>query len=185
MRLLRGTIVHAYTSFYKSRSAKQEENELSLTSLIWAQILAFLIFIVFTALFILGGVSAFAWQAVVQMFSAFSTEWQYFVEFVLYLVITAFTVYLIPTTWIAVFKLCKPKTWTRVLTAIVGAVVWFMCVGLIIVEVLLLIHAPSTDMPLVWTTAISFLAIFVLVDIGMFLLMNHTLKTSLVRQPTT
>lgn len=178
--VLRG-LAHAYVTFHKSLSAELDENKPSVTRLLWAQIFAFMIFVAFTALFFLAGITAFSWEAVGQMFSAFDTEWLYFVEFVLYLIITAFTVYVIPTTWIAVFRFGKQKKWRRTLSLVVGIIALCTCFGLIVMEVLLLNHAPSTDMPLLWATIVIFLAIFILVDIGMFLLTRYTLKSAFTR----
>lgn len=178
--LMRG-LVHAYTSFHKNLSTVQDETATPL-QVFCAQIAAFMIYIVFSALFLFGGVSAFAWESVGKMFSAFDTEWIYFLEFVLYLIITTLTIYLIPTAWITVLRFSKQKNWRIVLSMIVGGITLYLCVGNIIVEVLLLNHSASTDMPLVWGTTVTLLAIFVLVDVGMFLTTYRTLKTSLINK---
>lgn len=174
-------LIHAFITFNKSVSAEKVKSELPLTNLLLAPILAFMIFIIMAALLILAGVSIFAWEDVGQMFSAFGTEWPYFLEFLFYLIITALTVYIIPTTWITVFRFNKQKKWPRALSMIIGCVTFFLCFSLIIVEILLLIHSPSTDMQSAWATTITLLSVFTLVDIGMLLLTCHTLKTSITR----
>lgn len=178
--IVRG-LIHAFISFYKNISSEKEQNELSLIHILWAPILAFMIFIVFSALLLFAGVSTFAWKGVGQMFSAFGTEWPYFLEFLFYLIITALTVYIIPTTWITVSRFRKQKRWLFVLSIIVGCFTFFLCFSLIVVEILLLIHSPSTDMQSVWATTITLLSVFTLVDICMLLMTFHTLKTSITR----
>ena len=165
-------LVHTYISFYKSLSTDKIDSSASLVSFLWVQILAYVIFILLTALFILGGVSAFAWKSVGQMFSAFATDWPYFLEFLLYLIIITATIYIIPITWFTAFRLGKQKT----LSLIIGIVTLFLCFGTIVIEILLLIHSPSTDMPLAWATILTLFAVFIIVDIVMFLLTYRTLK---------
>lgn len=178
--IVRG-LIHAFISFYKNISSEKEQNELSLIRILLAPILAFMIFIIFSALLLFAGVSTFAWKDVVQMLSAFGTEWPYFLEFLFYLIITSLTVYIIPTTWITVSRFSKQKKWFRVLSMIVGCITLSLCFPLIVVEILLLIHSPSTDMQSVWATTITLLSVFTLVDIWMLLMTCHTLKTSITR----
>lgn len=171
-------LVHSYISFYKSLSADKVNGSASLVSFIWVQILAFVIFISLTALFILGGVSMFAWKSVGQMFSAFATDWPYFLEFLFFLIITACTLYIIPTTEITVFRFNNHKKWPCVFSIIVGTLMLLLNFVLIIFEVQLLIHDTSTNMQGLWATTLTILTIATVVDIGFYLWMYRTLQNT-------
>ena len=170
-------LVHAYTSFHKSLT-DETDSPTSVASFLWVQILAFVIFILCATLFIFGGVSAFAWKSVGQTFSAFATEWPYFLEFLLYLLIITVTIYIIPITWCTAFRFGKHKA----LSLIIGIFTLFLCFGTIVIEILLLIHSPSTDMTSAWAAILTLLAIFIIADIVMFTLTYRTLKIALRKE---
>ena len=171
-------LIHSFISFSKKLSSEQESEELSLTRLLWVPLTAFMIIMTLIMLFIFAGVSSFAWEAVGQKFLTFATEWPYFLEFLFYFIITAFTLYIIPTTWIVVFHFSYQKKWPLVLSMIVGVITLIIGFVLICAEIVLLTHT-STIMHELWVTTLSLLIITALVDVGLFLLSFHTLKSSL------
>ena len=176
--VIRG-FIHAYVSFYKSLKSEETEQQ-DFKQFLWTHILAFLIFVIFTALLMLACVTVFAWEQVGKMFLALNTDWIYFVEFCIWLIIVTATVYFIPVAWIVAFRYRKFKK----LTLSVGIITLTMFMLPIILEIMLLIHSPSTDMPSVWATLITILAIYALVDIAMYLLTRRTLKTAFNNKQT-
>ena len=164
--------IHAYVSLYKNFSLNEAETPQDLHLMMWARIVAFLIFVLVAALLIFGGMSCFAWEYVRRMFAAFDTDWYYFLEFLLYLIIFACTVFIIPMA----FLTSRRFDGKRMLTAGVGAVTLLFCLSTIEIEVFLLIRSPSTDMNTVWTFIVVFLVLFVAVDIRMYVVTYRTLK---------
>lgn len=176
--LVRG-IFHAFIAFSNHLSALKTENELSLTQLLCVQILAFAIFILFTTLLVIGGVSVFAWNSMVQMFYSFATDWPYFLEFLLYLIIAAITLFIIPAAMTTVFRQSKQKKWPRVLTLIICIVFSLIHFALLVFEIQLMIHSPSTNMLGLWISILTMLLVTIIVDICMYLLMYRTLQNTL------
>lgn len=163
--------IHAYVSF--SRSLETAETEQSnLKQFLWAHILAFIFFVIFTALLMLACISVFAWKQVGKMFLSLNTDWIYFVEFCIWLIIVTITIYIIPVIWIVAFRYGKNKK----LSLSVGIITLLTFILPIVLEILLLIHSSSTDIPSVWVTLITILTIYALVDIAMYLLMRRTLE---------
>lgn len=116
----------------------------------------------------------FAWEQVGKMFLALNSDWIYCVEFCIWIIIVMVTVYFILISWIVSFRYCKYKK----LMLSVGIVILLTFELPIVLEILLLIHSSSTDMPSVWATLMTLLAMYVFVDIIMYLLMCRTLKTA-------
>ncbi|MDE6656214.1 MAG: hypothetical protein K2J85_04400, partial [Anaeroplasmataceae bacterium] len=159
--------------FYKSLEPTKTEQS-NFKQFLWAHILAFMIFVIFTALLMLACVSIFAWEQVGKMFLALNTDWIYFVEFCIWLIIVTVTVYIIPVMWIVAFRYGKNKKFSLS----IGIITLLTFILPIALEILLLIHSSSTDMPSVWATLITMLTIYILVDITMYLLLHRTLKTA-------
>lgn len=168
---------HAYASFYKNFSLDEAENPKALHRLLWARIIAFFIIIIITGLLILGGVSCFAWEYVGRAFAAQDTDWYYFLELVLYVIIFACTAYVMPMAYFS----ARRFDGKRKLTAGVGSLTLMFCFGSILLEVFLLMRSPGTDMNTVWTDIVVFLVIFVAVDVWMYVLTYRTLKKALVK----
>ena len=168
--VIRG-FIHAYVSFYKSLQLTKTEQS-NFKQFLWAHILAFMFFVIFTALLMLACVSIFAWEQIGKMFLALNTDWIYFVEFCIWLIIVTITIYIIPVMWIVAFRYGKNKKFSLS----VGIITLLTFILPIALEILLLIHSSSTDMPSVWATLITMLTIYILVDIIMYLLMQRTLK---------
>ena len=171
--IVRG-VVHSYVSFAKIDKSVKEENVS--VSAYWAQFLAFTIFMIGSALFALLGVTLFAHNTVWKIFSSFSVNWPYYIEFIFYYIILACNVYLIPTTWIAVFRFNKQKKWPRVLSLIVGIAILIASLATLYLEAPLLANMPSSDAQTLTSIVIFFLAVFLIADIGMFVLTRFTLK---------
>lgn len=171
--------IQAYVSFYNSLKPTETEQP-NYKKFIAGHILAFIIFVIFTALFILACISIFAWEQVGKMFWALNSDWIYCIEFCIWLIIVLVTVYFILISWIVSFRYCKHKK----LILSVGIVTLLTFELSIVLEILLLIHSSSTDMPSVWVTLITLLAMYVLVDITMYLLMCRTLKTAFSNKQT-
>ncbi|MDE7095438.1 MAG: hypothetical protein K2O23_03020 [Anaeroplasmataceae bacterium] len=165
--------IHAYVSFSKSLEPTETEQP-NFKQFLWTHILAFMLFVIFTALLMLACVSVFAWEQVGKMFLALNTDWIYFIEFCIWLIIVTVTVYVIPVMWIVAFRYGKNKK----LSLSIGIITLLTFIFPIVLEILLLIHSSSTDMPSVWATLITLLTIYALVDIAMYLLMRRTLKTA-------
>lgn len=176
--LIRG-IIHAFITFSYHLSSLITKYKLSLTQLLWVQILAFVIFILFTTLLLFGGVSVFAWNSVVQMFYSFATDWPYFLEFLLYLIIAALTLFIIPTTRITVSRQSRQKKWPRVLTIIVCIVLSLIHFVLLVFEIQLMEHSPSTNMIGLWISILTLLVVTIIVDVCMYFLMYRTLQKAL------
>ena len=171
--------IQAYISFYNSlRQIKIEQSNYK--KFVAGHILAFIIFVIFTALFILACILVIAWKQVGKMFLALNSDWIYCVEFCIWLIIVMVTIYFILISWIVSFRYCKYKK----LMLSVGIVILLTIELPIVLEILLLIHSSSTDMPSVWVTLITLLAMYVLVDITMYFLMCHTLKTAISNKQT-
>lgn len=171
--------IQAYVSFYNSLRPTETEQS-NYKKFIAGHILAFIIFVIFTALFILACISVFAWKQVGKMFLALNSDWIYCVEFCIWLIIVMVTVYLILISWIVSFRYSKHKMFMLS----VGIVTLLTFILPIVLEILLLIHSSSTNMPSVWATLITLLAMYVLVDIIMYLFMCHTLKTAFSNKQT-
>ena len=163
--------IHAYVSFSKGLEPTESE-QLNFKQFLWTHILAFMLFVIFAALLMLACVSVFAWEQVGKMFLALNTDWIYFIEFCIWLIIVTITVYIIPVMWIVAFHYGKNKK----LSLSIGIITFLTFIFPIVLEILLLIHSSSTDMPSVWATLITLLTIYTLVDIAMYLLILRTLK---------
>lgn len=175
--VIRG-VIHSYISFFKIDCSINAENTSNSAYLV--QLSAFMIFIAVSALLTFLCVLLFAWDTVGQMFSAFATDWLYFLELMFYILIISFSVYLIPTTWIAVFRFNKQKKWPRVLSLIVGITILIICVFTMYFEAPLTALNHSTDTTELWLIIITLLSIITLGNIGMFLLSYFTLKTNFI-----
>lgn len=171
-------LVHAYISFSKNLSEEKVKNKQQIVQLFSVPFTAYMLTMSFITLFIIAGISAFAWEEVGQKFLAFETEWLYFLEFLFFFIITSCSLYIIPTTWITTFRFSKQKKWPRVLSIIAGIISLFIYFVLIHGEIVLLRHT-STIMQQLWATTITLLAITALVDVGLLLLTYNTLKTAL------
>lgn len=178
------TLIHAYVSFRRKLRAVEIENERDLMQLLWVSFVAFMIVMALITLLVIAGVTSFAWEAVGQKFLAFATEWLYFVEFVFFFVIFVGALYIIPNTWSAVYRFGKQIKWRRVLSMVVGIIIFVLCYALVVYEIMLLIHDTSTNMQGLWATIIIMLFITALVDIGMFLLTRNVLKDALIKSNT-
>lgn len=170
-------ITHAILAFKRSvSSAEMQEPKFRITML-WVHIVAFFIFMIFTALLILGGVSLFARDSVAQMFLSFGTEWPYFLEFMIFYIIAVFTVFILPANIITTVRLGKQINLPvkRVLpAAIIAFALWFMS---IILEIFLLAwHNNGTDMSSLLWTLVTFLAVITFLDIRAYVLTHRTLK---------
>ena len=172
-------IVHGYKAFCKSLASEKEESSQPINQFLWVHICAFIIFIVVTALLMLGLVSAFAWEYVGQMFLSLNTNWGYFLEFLLYAAIFTVTVYIVPIAMIVANRLGKRKS----LVLSIGLFTLFCCFATIVPEVLFLIHDASTNVRSALATVIALLVIFVFVDIWLYVLTFRTLKTELNNTP--
>ena len=164
-------LIHAYVSFSTGLEPTESE-QLNFKQFLWTHILAFMLFVIFAALLMLACVSVFAWEQVGKMFLALNTDWIYFIEFCIWLIIVTITVYIIPVMWIVAFRYGKNKK----LSLSIGIITFLTFIFPIVLEILLLIHSSSTDMPSVWATLITLLTIYTLVDIAMYLLILRTLK---------
>ncbi|MDE6201490.1 MAG: hypothetical protein K2M47_06415 [Clostridiales bacterium] len=166
-------LVHAYKSFYDGVKSLNAESSQSLNAFLGVRITAFMIFIVFTGLLLLACVSTFAWESVGKLFSAFPTDWAYFVEFFLYIIIFAATLYIIPIALVVANRFEKHKQ----LAIAIGTITLLLCFFTITPEVLLLIHDSSTDMLSACVTVITSLVLSIISDIGMYILTRRTLKS--------
>lgn len=177
-------ITHAILAFKRSISSTEAQDPKYKIKLLWVHIVAFFIFMTFAALFILGGVSLFAWDAVVQMFSSFSTEWPYFLEFIIFFIIAVFTVFILPANIITVVRLGKQINLPvkRVLPAAI--VTFYLAFIAIIMEIFLLAwHNDTTvDMPFLCGMLATSLALIIFFDIRAYVLTHRTLKNSLQEQ---
>ena len=165
-------LVHAYKAFYDSIKSINTEEQPPLKSFLWARIVAFYIYVVVALLLLLAGVSSFAWQYVWQMFLAIVAEWYYLPEFLLYMVIIPPTMYIIPIACIVALRNGKHKK--RSLA--VGIIAYMMGMFTVVLEVVLLIHSPDTDMSFVWGMLALCFALYIPVAIRMFLTTYRTLK---------
>lgn len=177
--VIRG-LIHTYMSASKSIRLEQIERPQYLPKLIRAQALAFVVFVVFSVLLFIASVSIFAWQSVQHTFAAIDTDWKYFLEFIFYLLIISVAAYIIPITWIVVSRFAKNKRNINRLSVTIGVIALLMLPATVVIEILLLIHAPSTDMATTWLTTIIFLILYLFIDIGMFLITFQVLKKTSV-----
>lgn len=144
-------------------------------TLLWSQILAFMIAIYVSAVVFFACVSISAWKIIGETFASFADNWTYIFEFLLYITIVSLTTYIMLISDITVFRF----NGKRRLSLALSIVSLVLCCGLsVTVEVLLLIHSPSTDMPKVWATVIVLLVVFVLADIIAYAMTWRAVKSS-------
>lgn len=165
---------HAYMSFYNSIKS---DSSTPISHMLGAQICAFVVFIAFTALFMLGLISAFAWSSVAKMFAALSTEWPYFIEFLAYLPVVTVTAYTVPTAMIA----AKLYGNNKIRVMCVGCCTLLACLLTIVPEVLFLIHDASTDVQGAMLTVIVLSALFIPIDVWLYARTYKTLIAALPR----
>ena len=173
-----GSFTHVYVSFYKKL---RSENVQYFASLYSARLLAFIIYMVFSALLLLAGVAVFAPNNIIQTFSSFPAEWPYFIEFLLYCIIAVLTLYLIPTSWIIIFRFRKQFKLPVIRSVVTGIIAFYLGVGSLVTEISLLMghNDPTVDLPLLWIIFGICTAAGILIDIRAFLLTKRTLKTVL------
>lgn len=163
---------HACSSFSKNLSLEKSENVHNLKQFLWAQIIAFMIYVIFAALIFLACVSIITWDYTGRLLSVFDTDWYYYIELSFYIVVVTATIYIISITRIVTSRFRKRKK----LSLFIGIITFFMCFISITTESLLLANSPSTDILSVWLTTMIILAVFILVDVCMYSLAYHTLK---------
>lgn len=174
-------LAFTYISFYKQFRSINFEDMQSFKQFYWVQLVAFVIYIAFIALIILAGVASFAWEAVGQMFSEFPTEWPYFLEFLFYFIITVFTLFLIPTTWITLFRFKRQIKLPVKRSLAAGIITLYLYFVSIILEIFLLAwhNDPLIDWPFLLGMFVTCIAVITLVDIRAYLLTCRTIKTTL------
>lgn len=157
-------IVVAILSFRKGIVA--EERELSPRKLFFSKWLAFLIVVFAFTLVVFLCTLSFAWEGVWNALLSMKTEWAYFVETAIYIPVVTSAFLLVPTALFAVFR--APQKRGRNLMGLLGGLVLFLAFGSIVMEILLLIHSPTTDMGSLWGATIAILAVCALGDVGAF-----------------
>lgn len=173
-------IAHMIICIKKTVRLNNDENPKSLVSLLWAQCVAFVVFSFFCALFPLLFLLIIELIGGAQVSLELRDNWPYFIEFAFYLIIIAATIYIIPTTWVAVSRYGRQKKYRRPLSLSVGiitliALTFFSTAfeGLLLFD-----RLPGTDITAVWISLAVMLAVFILVDVGMYLMTYRTLKTA-------
>ena len=164
-------LIHAYKSFLNNLAMTDAE-KLRPKRFIWTHAATFMINLIVTMLLLVAGAAILVWNNSWELFSAFDTDWYYYVEFLFYIVILAFTIYIVPIAYIVATRFNRRKT----LAMIVGVFTFILCIGSISSEAALLIHSPDTDMLFAWEFTAMLFVIFIVVDVCMYVMTYRTLK---------
>ena len=170
--------LHAYSAIDRVLWTEKQGSPRDTMVLLVVQLVAFLIVLAASGLMFLADFTAIMWNAVGDLFASFGENWYYFLDFVFYFVVVASTVFTVTATWVAQARLDKQNKKARLRAKILGAITLLFCLGSIVPETLLLVHDTSTDMPGVWAFTITALAMFVLVDIYMYIVTRRTVNAA-------
>ena len=176
--------IHAYASVNGVFSTETKASSQDLITSLWAQFVAFLVFLFFSGLLFLADVSMIAWKAVGQMFAAFDKTWYLFIQFLVYTAVVAATVFIVMAVWVALFRLDKQNKKLRTRTKIFGAIALFFGMASVICESALLVHNPSTDLLFLLGFYILTLVIMISVDAYMFVTLRRTVNAANNKEQT-
>ena len=176
--------VYVYASMNKAFRACSQERPQDLITTLSAKFVAFLIFLAFSGLLLLADVSMFAWKAVGQMFAAFGQNWYLVIQFFIYAVATAFTLFIIPAAWMAIKSFDKQNKKTLTRAHVGGGFALFFSMMSVVCEVVLLVHDSSTDWAFVLGMFILALLIIIPVDVWLYVKLRRTLNTANNKEQT-
>ena len=167
-------LVASFAAGYSSLFCSLGEGETT-TNLLWTKLLSAVLWTLAVLFFVFTGTFVFAWKWALQVIAAVFEDWLYPVEFIIFLAIMMPFILLFPAAGKTVNARTKRRFY-RVLT-VAGEVFFGLLTFVMLVwEVQLLIHSPSTDMRLLWIIMCSLLAFCACVNVACSLLIAHLLK---------
>ena len=159
-----------------------QEKVSSIKGLVGAKFLAAMITVFAGVLLILACVSPFAWQWLGEQFSALlDSNGIYLIELIAFLVITIPYIYLFPVVIMTVFA-CSRRLLYKGLAVAFGAICGIALILLLVWEIPLLIHSPSSNMIALWISVGVLLVFCLASDIASYILICRLRKKDFERE---
>ena len=167
-------LVASFAAGYSSLFCSLGEGETT-TNLLWTKLLSAVLWTLAVLFFVFTGTFVFAWKWALQVIATVFEDWLYPVELIIFLAIMMPFIFLFPAAGKTVNARTKRRFY-RGLTVAGEVFFGLLTFAMIVWEVPLLMHSPSTDMRLLWIIMCSLLAFCACVNVACSLLIAYLLK---------